>query len=121
MSLSNEDIQQLISILQRGLTQDQSDDIVEEPRKPKTKKTRKSTQQTSEKSNNKFDTMMEKSMHKEDIAIDKKLAKHAPSVRAREFAKMKVSCRVCGKTEEVIPSLVYEGRYKCNKCAKEPG
>lgn len=121
MSLSNEDIQQLISILQRGLTQGQPNDIVDEPRKTTTKRTKKTNQQKPLKSNNKFDSMMEKGMHKEDIEIDKKLAQHAPSARSREFSKTRVSCRVCGKTEEVNPSLVYEGRYKCNKCSREPG
>jgi transposase-like protein len=67
--------------------------------------------------------MFEKNMHKEDVEIDKKLAKHPPSARSREFTPVEVTCRVCGKTEEVNPSLIYDApnRYKCNKCSRTPG
>jgi hypothetical protein len=126
MSLDNDDIKQLIAILQRGLTSDSDDDIIsnseEVSTKPKKRsKSIKKSKNNDIQSNNKFDTMLEKSMHKEDIEIDKRLAKHPPSIRAREFASTKATCRVCGRTEEVNPSLVFEGRYKCNKCSREPG
>lgn len=72
---------------------------------------------------NKFVDMPEKDMHKDDIAIDKKLAKFPPVARARQFEMVDVKCRVCGKTETVSPSLVYEGveRYKCNNCSTSSG
>lgn len=126
MPLDNNDIKQLIAILQRGLTSDSDDDTISrsEEISTKPKKRSKRIKKTNSKdisSNNKFDAMLEKSMHMEDIEIDKRLAKHPPSIRAREFASTKATCRVCGRTEEVNPSLVFEGRYKCNKCSREPG
>jgi transposase-like protein len=62
-------------------------------------------------------------MHKEDVAIDKKLAKFPPVSRARQFEMVEVKCRVCGRTETVSPSLVFEGleRYKCNNCSTSAG
>lgn len=72
---------------------------------------------------NKFAKMPEFSMHKEDASIDKKLAKHPPVSRMREFDPVEVTCRVCGKTEIVTPGLVFEGaaRYKCNNCSTQAG
>jgi hypothetical protein len=67
--------------------------------------------------------MPELNMHKEDVAIDKKLAKFPPVSRARQFEMVDVKCRVCGRTETVSPSLVFEGleRYKCNNCSTSAG
>jgi hypothetical protein len=72
---------------------------------------------------NKFNDMPEHNMHKEDVAIDKKLAKFPPVSRARQFEMVEVKCRVCGRTETVSPSLVFEGleRYKCNNCSTSAG
>jgi len=72
---------------------------------------------------NKFTDMPEHNMHKEDVAIDKKLAKFPPVSRARQFEMVEVKCRVCGRTETVSPSLVFEGldRYKCNNCSTSAG
>jgi hypothetical protein len=72
---------------------------------------------------NKFEQMSEFRMHKDDYELDKKLAKHPPVARTREFDPVSVVCRICGKKEIVSPSLVYEGpsRYKCNNCSTQAG
>lgn len=71
---------------------------------------------------NKFLSMNESSMHKDDSAIDKKLSKYPPTQRARQFRFVDAKCRVCGKTEQVPPGLVESiNRYKCNKCSTSPG
>lgn len=125
MPLKDDDIKQLIAILQRGLSTDETDeDSTEEIEsqpipKPKQKKT-KSNQPTRE---NKFDSMMEKNMHKNDTQIDKLLNVHPPTIRTREFEPVTVQCRVCHKTENINPALISESpsRYKCNKCSGAPG
>lgn len=121
MGLDNEDIKQLIAILQRGLTKDDSDDddIVDEPVQPKTKR---KTQPKKKQRPNKFEQMPEFKMCKEDVEIDKKIKKPPPSLRKPQFSFVKVQCRVCGKSEEVAPSLIETiERYKCNKCATGAG
>lgn len=72
---------------------------------------------------NKFDSMAERNMHKDDTVIDQKLNQAPPTARHRHFAPINVVCRVCGKKESVSPSLVYESpsRYKCNNCATSAG
>ena len=130
MSLSNDDIQQLIAILQRGLSTDSSDNNNDAQTTKSTRKTKqpkvskKNTAETSEpKAYNKFDSMPENTMHKDDSRIDKLLIKHPPTQRSRDFETIQVICRVCGKKETVNPILVHESsnRYKCNKCARVPG
>ena len=127
MALNNDDIKQLIAILQRGL-QDSVDEPTEET-KPNTKTKRRnnkhkiSKDDKKTKSINKFLDMPEANMHKEDSKIDRLLSKQPPVARSREFRSVVVTCRVCGKTEEVHPGLVTEGasRYKCNKCSTSEG
>lgn len=72
---------------------------------------------------NKFEKMSEFNMHKDDGEVDKKLAKHPPVARTRDFEPISVVCRICGKKEDVSPALVYEGpsRYKCNNCSTQAG
>ena len=72
---------------------------------------------------NKFDSMAEKNLHKADIEIDKKLNKYGPTPRTRKFKTIKVTCRVCGKTEEVNPAVLTDTpeRYKCNACSRSAG
>lgn len=74
-------------------------------------------------STNKFLDMPEMNMHKEDVEVDKKLRTQPPVPRARQFSMVKIVCRVCGKQEEVSPSLIVESpsRYKCNKCSAAAG
>lgn len=75
------------------------------------------------KSKNKFVDMAEMNMHKEDVLIDKKLAKHPPVSRTRDFQMVDVVCRVCGKKESISPSLLFDApnRYKCNNCSTSAG
>lgn len=128
MGLDNEDIKQLIAILQRGLNK-QEDGPEEETVLPKTKKKRQhkiietKRKKGQEITQNKFLDMPESRMHKEDSTIDKLLAKQPPVVRTRGYQPITVSCRVCGKKEDVNPALVVEGaaRYKCNKCSTTEG
>ena len=108
----------------------------EEPKKPARKNTKKKTAkkpsaksgrvaQTKTHSNqrvNKFDSMIEKNMFRDDIAIDRKLSIQPPSPRTRSFTTISVSCRVCGKKENLSPALVSEPtRYKCNSCSRSGG
>lgn len=72
---------------------------------------------------NKFVDMIEMNMHKEDVIIDQKLAKHPPTLRSRAFRLISVICRICGKKEEINPALLHDSidRYKCNKCCSSAG
>lgn len=71
---------------------------------------------------NKFLNMKEASMHLTDAEIDKKLNKYPPTQRNREYAPIEVKCRVCGKSEQIPPSLVEsKDRYKCNNCSTSQG
>lgn len=125
-----EQIKNLIDILQSLLqtSEKQNKDSIENSsedsnfsmnNKIKTKNKRNKTS----KSINKFENMSEFGMHKDDLKIDEKLAKHPPVARLREFEPVIVICRKCGKKESVNPSLVYEGpaRYKCNNCSTQAG
>lgn len=115
-----EQIKQLISLLQQMLPSDDNEDSKSEsPIKTKSARANKNKKT----SKNKFLDMQEKNMHKEDIAIDKKLAINAPTPRNREFMPVEVRCRSCGKKEKVNPAIVPDSvdRYKCNKCSTIPG
>lgn len=119
MGLDKDDIKQLIAILQKGLSDDSDDDSEEEDIQPavSNKKTSKK-----KKYKNLFDNMNEAKMHKDDVEIDRKLSKLPPTQRARNYKPIKVKCRVCGRDEEVNPSIVESiERFKCNKCATSAG
>jgi len=82
----------------------------------------KKSKQTPDNSGNKFLEMQEMYMFKDDAAIDKKLSKNPPIPRTRHFSSITVKCRVCGRSEEVNPGLVYDSsRYKCNNCSSTQG
>ena len=118
-----EQLKNLINLLQQMLPaeetqeEDQPDEEFTAPLRTKGSK-RKMT-----KSTNKFLSMSEKDMHKDDIAIDKKLAKFPPVSRARDFDMIDVVCRVCGRKETISPSLLFDAqdRYKCNNCSTAAG
>jgi hypothetical protein len=127
-----EQIKLLISVLSSLLPSE----TTETKTSPKTKKkTKKQEDNNVPKSNirtargktrgsgtNKFDTMTEKNLHKEDTLIDKKLSKFPPTERTRQFEYVQVQCRCCGKKEMANPGLLLEvDRYKCNKCAISAG
>lgn len=126
MALDDNDIKQLIAILQKGLSD--NDNTIKED-KPQIKKSRKSNPNAKNKivktkkiNSNKFDSMPEFSMCKDDLEFDRKVKKPPPSARLRDFTPIKVRCRVCGKNEDVAPDLVESiERYKCNKCSTGAG
>lgn len=71
---------------------------------------------------NKFLSMPEMSMHKDDVKIDQKLSVQPPCPRTRSFEPVEVRCRSCGKTEKVNPAILDSAdRYKCNKCSTMAG
>ena len=126
MGLDQDDIKALIAILQKGLTDDDTSEKTNLPKK--TKKVTKPKSQTlntkpkKKKSLNRFEKMAEFGMCKEDVEIDKKIKKPPPSARNRPFDYIKVQCRVCGKKDKVAPTLVEStDRYKCNKCSTGAG
>jgi hypothetical protein len=128
MGLDKQDIKQLILILQKGLEDDEKT-AETQPKKINTKKRTPSNNVKNKKeivsntSENKFLTMGVHNLHKEDIEIDRALKKNPPTPRNRNFKNIDVRCRVCGKSEAINPSLLYEApdRYKCNKCCSSPG
>lgn len=121
-----EQIKQLIGLLQKLLPENNGNDSSNEQEaeesasvmRTRGQKSRSKTKQT-----NKFLTMREKDMHKDDIRIDKLLCKNGPVARTRDFSLIKVTCRVCGKTEEINPVLLFDApnRYKCNNCSTSAG
>lgn len=118
MALDKDDIKQLIAILQKGLSDDDTSTVEPEPSKPRTRQKRAKTK----KSKNLFDNMSESTMHKDDVEIDKRLRKFPPTQRSRNYKPLKVRCRVCGKEESTNPTLVESiERYKCNKCSTSAG
>lgn len=117
-----EQIQALITLLSSLLPKDQEsddEDYNDDTHNIKTKKVKRDKK----KSVNKFLSMPEAKMHKEDTAIDKLLQVHPPTARQRKAPLVKVQCRVCGKKETVAATLATEsrGRYKCNTCSTTPG
>jgi len=120
-----EQIKALINILQTLLPEKQQQEQVpvnEQKHEEPSIKTRRRNTFTGH--TNKFLDMPEKDMHREDTEIDKKLSKSAPVARGREYTPVRVTCRVCGKTEMVNPSIVHdlrENRYKCNTCSTSSG
>lgn len=125
-----ENVKLLINLLQSLLPNENA--TVEETSKAQPLSTKKAKLKTKSRQRrksdddqfeNKFANMPEFSMHKEDTSVDKKLAKHPPVSRMREFEPVEVTCRLCGKTEVVNPGLVFEGaaRYKCNNCSTQAG
>lgn len=124
---STEDLQKLITLLQAVVGQNSSaEDNDEEsessPMKTRSRKVAKTSSKKTKINNNKFLSMQEMNMHKEDTEFQKKVSKHAPVPRNRGFEPLSVKCRVCGKTEKVNPALVDSAeRYKCNSCAASAG
>ncbi len=59
---------------------------------------------------------------KEDVAIDKKLAKYAPMERGnRQLTLLELECSSCGETFQVSEELVADAeRWRCNTCCLSP-
>ena len=121
MPLDKDDIKQLIAILQKGLSEN-SDDETDVEQIVENKSPKRKTKTKKKKALNKFDSMPEFRMHKDDVEIDKKLKVQPTTKRIRTYQPLKVRCRICGKEESVNPALVESReRYKCNKCCSSPG
>jgi hypothetical protein len=123
MNVDPAKIQAMISILQ-SMLESTNNDAEPEPQETVAVKTFSTTTSTKPKFINKFDNMMEKNMHKEDIAIDKQLRVHPPVPRTRTYEPLSVRCRVCGKEEKINPQVATSAeieRYKCNRCSISPG
>lgn len=132
-NLDPQQIQQMIMLLQSMLPQQKTDTQeasfevkAAKPKSQKSSRPKKSSGNPASSNpvrHNKFEDMPEINMHKEDIALDKKLSVLPPVPRARKFSKVSVICRVCGKKEEVNPALITDSidRYKCNKCSTGAG
>lgn len=107
----------------------EENNIAEKPKARKTRTTRKTTKKitsktrTSEEKHNKFLDMAESNMFKEDPKVAQKLYNQPPMKRRSKKAKLSVTCRICGKREEISSSLLYgdKDRYKCNKCCGSAG
>lgn len=118
-----EQIKKLIAVLQQLLPPENKEDEDDEQMSSKIKtKTRRSGNKN-KKNSNKFLNMPEMRMHKEDCAVDQKLAKSPPTPRTRRYEPVEVRCRSCGKKEKVNPNIIPESvdRYKCNKCSAMAG
>lgn len=141
-SMSEHQIKSMIALLQTLLTSktvndntSTEDDNEEPAKRKKTKKTKSSnnTKQSNKlknkhgynlsRDNNKFLSMPEANMHKDDSRIDALLSKHPPVSRSRKFEYVNVKCRLCGKEENVSPGILTDSpsRYKCNKCSAIQG
>lgn len=123
-----EQIQNLITVLQSLLPKEEkkeikTDEPIETVQNEVIKTKNKKRSQKSSGSTNKFEQMAEFRMHKEDTVVDKALCKNPPVARTRDFEMINVTCRVCGKSETISPSLLFDtpSRYKCNNCATQAG
>lgn len=131
MNVDPEKIQAMISILQSMLAPDnnQNNNIKETTQPAETAVVPQNNFSTKSKTNfsghyNKFDTMSEKNMHREDIIVDQKLRTQPPVPRNRTYSPVSVVCRVCGKKENVNPQVLTGSeldRYKCNRCSSSSG
>jgi len=122
--MTPEQIKKMIAMLQSMLPEDESEPEISKNKENTPNNTIRTINRKPQPSTvNKFDQMMEASLHKSDIEIDKKLAKYDPTPRLRKFNFIKVTCRVCGKSEDISPSLLSDtpDRYKCNKCSRSAG
>lgn len=107
----------------------EENNLPEKPKAKKTRTTKKTTRKTtnktrtSEERHNKFLDMAENNMFKEDPKVAKKLYNQPPMRRRSKKAKLSVTCRICGKREEISSALLYgdKDRYKCNKCCGSAG
>jgi hypothetical protein len=118
-----EQIQSLIAALQALLPAQQVQPSTETPKVSKMKTKTRKPKKDAEPTDNKFLSMPEFAMHKEDTKVDRMLCKNPPVSRARQFSMIEVVCRVCGRKESVSPNLVFDSpsRYKCNNCSTQAG
>lgn len=124
-----ETVKKLIDLLSSLIEEPKTEDIKKSSKQVENKTSKKTSirgrKSRSErpKHTNKFLTMSEKNMFKEDVEIDKLLSKYPPTERSRSTTKIDVRCRICGREETIHPSMLCESveRYKCNSCSTSPG
>ena len=128
-------IKQLIGMLSSLLPkEDEESGAKTKPRKKRAKKktaktttSRRNTTKTARKNTkgtiNKFVDMPESQMFKENPNVAKKLYQQPPMKRRSSKRKISVTCRICGKREEISSGLLHgdADRYKCNKCCSNAG
>ena len=117
-------IKSLISILQELLPKENDSNTDIDNKFVSPIKTKISKKLSSDTRPNKFTDMPEMNMHKDDSRIDRLLNKNDPVARSRQFTTVNVTCRVCGKQEEIPASLATadsKTRYKCNTCSTSAG
>jgi hypothetical protein len=122
-NLSPKQIKQMIKMLSAMLPED-DEPAVEQQSEPQFSNSAIKSKNIDRKSArvNKFEQMAEFNMHKEDVEFDKKVSKQSPVPRTRSYTPVNVTCRVCGKKEEVNAGVVESiDRYKCNKCSTMAG
>jgi hypothetical protein len=121
LSKNPEQLKQLINLLQTLLPDNKSADEDSDEFSPVMRTKGQKAKKAHHK--NKFLSMREKDMHKDDSKIDKLLCQSGPVSRSRDFSLVKVTCRVCGKTEDINPVLLFDApnRYKCNNCSTSAG
>lgn len=121
-NLSPKQIKQMINMLAAMLPKEEEADVPKSQPEfqnsvIKSKNIDRKTQRV-----NKFEQMAEFTMHKEDVEFDKKVSKQPPVPRTRDYTPVSVTCRVCGKKEEVNAGVIESmDRYKCNKCSSMAG
>lgn len=121
-NLSPKQIKQMINMLAAMLPKEEEADVPKSQPKfqdsvIKSKNIDRKTQRV-----NKFEQMAEFTMHKEDVEFDRKVSKQPPVPRTRDYTPVSVTCRVCGKKEEVNAGVIESmDRYKCNKCSSMAG
>lgn len=120
-NLNPEQIKQMINMLKNMLPD--ADDAPQDSSQPKPNPIKTADRRPRPSSVNKFEQMAERNMHREDVEIDKKLAKYDPTPRSRQFNMIEVTCRVCGKKESINPVLLADSpdRHKCNTCSGSAG
>lgn len=125
MELNKQDVQALIGILQKLITDhtDQEETTTKRGQPVKSKEKKQQRRKTQPEHYNSFVDMPEHNMHREDTAIDKKLRKFPPTPRNRPATFIDAKCRVCGKEETISSKIVPESidRYKCNTCSQTGG
>jgi len=132
MSNKKETIEQIVDLLRSLVDDEPETEEVKPAKKRQTKKktirkkssTARNRKTTSTKTTsiNKFDSMPERNMFRDDVAIDKKLSVQPPSPRTRSYTTINVTCRSCGKSYSLNPALVHDAtRYKCNTCSQAGG
>jgi len=128
-----EQIKQMISLLSSLLSQtenetdnekeNESEIVATKQTRSKKTSTRSRAKKAKPKVANKFDSMSESRMYRENPDVAKKLYTNVPIKRRAKTQTVDVKCRICGRSETISSSLLFNdrSRYKCNKCSSSAG